>query len=278
MPPFYGHKLRLAYSKVEEVQHADRLRHSVAREALRLLEIESGLEIHHLGDLPSRSGLGSSASFAVGLLNAICGLKEVESTPYEIVRAAYCIERDMLSQITGKQDQVQAAYGGLNRIIFSGAGMPHVEPITHLDDFESYMMLFYTGAQRFSADITATYEFKPKAIRRMMEMVNIGVGCLQNGKIVEFAELLHESWGLKKQLSSRISDPFIDELYERARKSGAIGGKIIGAGGGGFLFLMAGPEAQEKIKAELKECVYVPFKFVEKGSEVIYDSRKVQGT
>jgi len=273
LPAFYEHKLRVVYSKVEEVQSFEDLKHTVVREVLRFLKIPYGLEIHHCGDLPARSGMGSSSAFAVGLLNAISALGDYKTTPWDLARSAFYIERDMTGQTTGWQDQVQAAYGGLNIIRLDQTNRISVEPVTYIGDFEEYMMLFFTGVQRLSTGVTKSYDFESAVLEKMVKMVDKGVVFLSNAEVEKFAELLHEAWKLKKKLSSKISSPFIDDLYKRARRKGAIGGKILGAGGGGFLLLMAKPEDHENIKDELGECVHVPFKFSKKGSEIIYKDR-----
>ena len=270
LPAFYEHKLRVVYSKVEEVQSFEDLKHTVVREALRFLKIPDGLEIHHCGDLPARSGMGSSSAFAVGLLNAINALGNHKTTPWDLARSAFYIERDMTGQTTGWQDQVQAAYGGLNIIRLDQTNRIAVEPVTYSGDFEEHMMLFFTGVQRLSISVTKSYNFEPAVLEKMVKMVDKGLVLLSNAEVEKFAELLHEAWKLKKKLSSKISSPFIDDLYKRARRKGAIGGKILGAGGGGFLLLMAKPEDHEKIKDELGECVHVPFRFSNEGSKIIY--------
>lgn len=271
LPPFFEHRIRVVYSKMEAVKTCEEIAHTVVREVLRVFEIKDGFEIHCDGDLPARSGMGSSSALAVGLINAIWAHKKLKKTEWDMASTAYYIEREKTGQMIGWQDQIQAAYGGLNIIHLEPDNVIGVEKIPHADGFDKNLMLFYTGIQRLSTDISKTYEFDPDTVYEMMGMVSRGAMYIMGGDVQAFGELLHESWTAKKKLSNKISNPVIDDLYGRARDKGAFGGKILGAGGGGFLLLVVPPKRQKAVKKALKECIYVPVKFVPDGSKIIYN-------
>lgn len=279
LPPFFEHKHRIVYSKIENVTELSQISHPSVREVLRYRAVNEGLEIHHDGDLPARSGLGSSSSFTVGLLNALSALNGFMLTKEKLASEAIHIEQNLIKENVGSQDQISAAYGGFNRIDFHCDETFTVEPLIFPNGkkelLHSHLMLFFTGISRFSSEVAQTQisSMKSKEIElnRMYEMVQEGISIIQSpgGNIENFGKLLDEAWKLKRSLSDKISTTFIDNLYEMAIKAGAIGGKILGAGGGGFLLLFASPEKHGQIAAQLSKLIHVPFQFENSGSRVV---------
>jgi len=278
LPPFFNHKSRIIYSQMEHVQGIDDIDHPAVREVLRFLKITQGVEIHHDGDLPARTGLGSSSSFTVGLLNSLYALKGVMPTKARIAEEAIYIEQEMCKENVGCQDQSLAAYGGLNYIEFGGDEHLHVNRVTiseqRIRRLENHMMLYFTGFSRTASEI-ASHQIKNipqkgKELDRMYQMVQEAMRLLNKNKIADFGKLLHESWLIKRELSEKITTSDIDNIYETARRAGAIGGKLLGAGGGGFVLLFAPPSAQKKIKEKLKKLLLVPFRFENLGTQIIF--------
>jgi len=279
LPPFFEHKLRIMYSKMEQCQHYSEVKHPAVREVLRFLKIDQGLEIHHDGDLPARSGMGSSSSFTVGLLHALYAHLGIMPSKKQLAMETIHIEQNMIGETVGSQDQICAAYGGLNLVEFSTSGDIDVRPVTlhinRVEELNSYLMLFYTGIRRTASNVAQEYvnnlDKKHKLLGNMQEMVGDGVDILKsNSDICEFGELLHKAWLLKRELSPNVSNHLVDELYERAKQAGAIGGKITGAGGGGFLLLFVPPEKQRKVRETLSEKIHVPLRFESGGSQIIF--------
>jgi D-glycero-alpha-D-manno-heptose-7-phosphate kinase len=279
LPPFFEHRLRVVYGKIETCQSVDEIEHPAVREVLRFLRLEQGLEIHHDGDLPARSGMGSSSSFIVGLLHALYAHKGVMPSRKQLATESIKIEQDIIKEIVGSQDQVCAAYGGLNRITFSTNGEIGIQPLTlsiaKVRELDSHLMLFYTGIKRTASDVAQSYvkdiDSRRELLEQIQKMADEGISILQsNSSIYEFGILLHKAWMLKKSLGADISNGYVDELYQRACKAGAIGGKITGAGGGGFLLLFVPPLAQRKVREALSEKIHVPFRFESSGSQIIF--------
>ncbi|MEW5774322.1 MAG: kinase [Thermodesulfobacteriota bacterium] len=279
LPPFFEHKYRIVYSKIENVVDIDEIMHPAVRETLRYTDFTKGLEIHHDGDLPARSGMGSSSSFTVGLLKALYALKGRITSKHKIMMESIHIEQDMIGETVGSQDQAAASYGGLNHIVFHRNGGIDVEPLTvsiaRAQELNDHLMLFYTGIMRTASEVAKSYvetiEAKERQLRRMHAMVEEGLEIINSrDEITAFGQLLHEAWVAKRQLSDRVSNPVIENLYERSRKAGAVGGKLTGAGGGGFLLLFVPPGAQRAVRDELKELLHVPFKFDTNGSQIIF--------
>ncbi len=279
LPPFFEHRLRIVYSKMEMCQSFEEVQHPAVRETLRFLKINEGLEIHHDGDLPARSGLGSSSSFTVGLLHALYAHKGIMPSKKQLATESIHIEQNMIRETVGSQDQICAAYGGLNKIEFSQTGEFTIHPITltteRMNEINSHLMLFYTGIRRTASEIAKGYansnDRNYKLLKRMQGMVDEGVNILKsNAPIQQFGELLNETWMLKKNLSPEVSNSYVDGLYQRAQDAGAIGGKIIGAGGGGFLLLFVPSLAQKRVRKALSEKIYVPFRFEFSGSQIIF--------
>lgn len=281
LPPFFEHRFRVVYSKIEACQAIDEITHPVVREILRYLEINRGVEIHHDGDLPARSGMGTSSSFTVGLLHVLHALKGEMKSKRQLAVESIHVEQDLLNESVGSQDQVLAAYGGFNKVTFlpndEFTVMPVTIPMSRLNELDSHLMLFYTGIKRTASNIASSYDFKSnkRQLRIMGELVEEGVSIL-NGHhdLVEFGELLHEAWQLKRGLSAKISNNEIDTLYEKAIAAGAVGGKITGAGGGGFMLLFAPPDKQKQLKEALSMMLHIPFRFEFSGSRIIFLDRE----
>lgn len=278
LPPFFKHKSRIAYSTVETVESNDAIQHPAVRETLKYLEIEEGVEIHHDGDLPARTGLGSSSSFSVGLLHTLYALKQVMPTRMQLATGAIHVEQNLLKESVGCQDQVAAAFGGFSKIEFLPNSDIRVNPVImsreRVEEFQNHLVLYFTGFSRIASDIAREQieitGKKDQELTRMRGMVDEGLGILcGRGDLTAFGKLLDESWQVKRSLTSKISTPRIDEIYEVARDAGAIGGKLLGAGGGGFILLFVKPEAQSKVDEKLKGLLRVPFSFENRGSQII---------
>jgi len=279
LPQFFEHKYRIVYSKIENIKVIQDIEHPAVRAVLTWLKCDKGLEIHHDGDLPARSGLGSSSSFTVGLISAIMALSGRYISSAELADCAIHIEQDILKENVGSQDQIAVAYGGFNRIEFKTDGTYDVTsiilPSERRQMLESHLMLFFTGLSRFSSDVEKTkidnYKNREVELRKMAEMVNEAMDILNGPEryLLEFGKLLDEGWRYKKSLSDKVSMPVIDQIYDAALKAGAIGGKILGAGGGGFLLLFAPPENQPRVKEQLKDLIYVPIRFEGAGSKIV---------
>lgn len=281
LPPFFKHKHRIVYGQQENVKGIDEINHPSVRECMRYVKQRHGLEIHHDGDLPARSGLGSSSSFTVGLLHALYGLRGEIKNKQQLALDAIHVEQNMIKENVGSQDQTIAAFGGFNKIEFGGNKELHVQPLTLkpevMRNFQDYLMLFFTDLSRNASEIAAeqirTMNQKEKELRTMHSFVDEGVKILQKGKnLDDFGKLLNESWLIKRGLTSKISNATIDKIYSIAIKTGAIGGKLLGAGGGGFMLIFAPPEKHKLIREKLKKFLYVPFQIEHSGSQIIYYS------
>ena len=279
LPPFFEHRSRIVWSKVETVRDVADIEHPAVRETLKLLEISQGIELHHDGDLPARTGLGSSSAFTVGLLHALYGLKGIMPSRLQLARDAISVEHDLLREQVGCQDQVIAAFGGFNRIDFVSQGEFLVSPVilseSRLALLQDHLMLFFTGfcrnASEIAAEQTKATKHKAKELQLMQRMVDEALGMLQGtDDLGAFGELLHGTWQLKRSLTEKVSTLEIDEMYKTARRAGAIGGKLLGAGGGGFLLLFVRPEEQGRVKVALQHLLHVPFRFESGGSRIIF--------
>ena len=279
LPPFFDHKYRIVYSKIESINDVDDIEHPAVKGVLKYYNSLIGLEIHHDGDLPARSGLGSSSSFTVGMVNAMNAFEGVYKSPYELASTAIHIEQNLIKECVGSQDQISAAYGGFNEINFYKDGTFSVEPkvLKHSrkKELNDQLMLFFTGISRFSSDVTKSQLENMKNCRTQMseiyEMVSEGSSILSNPNtpLEEFGKLLNKAWDSKRSLSHMISNSKIDELYSVAIRAGALGGKILCAGGGGFVLFFVKPENQDKVKKALSNLTFVPFKFENSGSKVV---------
>lgn len=278
LPPFMPYISELVYSKFERVNSIDEIIHPLIRECMRLHDIHE-IRLTYEGDLPARTGLGTSSTFAVGMLNAFCALKGKMMSKHQLAEEAIHVERDILQEHGGWQDQIAAAYGGLNRIDFS-EGQFKVTPIIINPDrkkeLDENLMLFYTGVQRFSSEIQADTFAKPvdktKQLLEMLALVDEAQNILtdKNASLNEFGKLLDYTWKLKRGTGNKVSNNSIDDLYDKGIKAGALGGKLLGAGGGGFLLFYVEKDKQENVLNALEELMHVPFQFENEGSTVIH--------
>jgi len=279
LPPFFAHKHRIVYSKIENVRAISEIEHPAVRAILDWTKWDRGLEIHHDGDLPARSGLGSSSSFTVGMLHALSALRGRYISKEELASQAIYVEQEVIGENVGSQDQISAAFGGFNRIEFRPDGgfdvNPLVLPKPRQLELQERLMLCFTGLSRFASEVAKSkldnFAARRAELTRIGEMVQEAIRILRNPAthIDEFGRLLDEAWRHKRSLSDKVSTPEIDGIYEDARHAGALGGKLLGAGGGGFLLLFAAPEAQVRIKEKLAHLVQVPFEFETSGSRVV---------
>src|SRR5262245_14494095 len=279
LPPFFEHRIRLVYRKIETCRAVDEIEHPVVRETLKYLNVERGIELHHDGDLPARSGMGSSSAFTVGLIHALYALRGELRTKLQLAQDAIHIEQNLLRETVGSQDQMMAAFGGFKYVQFQADGKICVEPVPlaprRLRELQAHLMLLYTGIARTASDVAQSYATDLSAHARSLKLmrghVEEGIDILMSGlDIRSFGELLDEAWQTKRSLSARVSNPQVDELYDRARGAGAIGGKLTGAGGGGFLLLFVPPRRRAAVRAALAGQIHVPFAFESAGSQVIF--------
>jgi len=238
------------------------------------------VDIHHTADIPARAGMGTSSAFTVGLLNALYVLADLNPSKMTLAKRAIHIEQDLIGEVVGSQDQVTSAFGGFNRIDFISKFPLQIKvtPIAktpRLVELESCLMLFFTGFPRTASEMAKTQiervNENREILHRFCEMVNEGIQILMGkGELTDFGKLLNEAWILKRQLSDRVSTDYIDYIYMSAISAGAVGGKLLGAGGGGFMLFFVKPELQPAVRERLSSLLYVPFKFEDKGSEVIF--------
>ena len=279
IPPFFEHKHRIVYSNVENVREIDEIQHPSVKAVLKWAQIEEGLEIHHDADLPARSGLGSSSAFTVGLAHAMYSLRGQMVSKNTLAEDAIHLEQNLIGEAVGSQDQISAAYGGFNRIDFNPDETFSVAPISidasRLGDLQNHLLLFFTGFSRFASDIESSklvnFSQKSDSLKRMMDMVIEAEDLLKNNNrdLQQFGWMLQEAWEYKKSLSSNVSTSAIDEIYSRAIAAGALGGKILGAGGGGFILFFVPPEKQSAVRSSLAELIEVPFLFEQEGCSVV---------
>ena len=280
MPPFHPYVSELVHNRFERVNDIEEIEHPLIRECMRLHDIHE-IRLTYEGDLPARTGLGTSSTFAVGMLNAFCSLKGKMMSKRQLAEEAIHVERDILKEHGGWQDQIAAAYGGLNRIDFHGHDFS-VRPIIispeRKKELDGNLLLFYTGVQRFSSEIQADTFSKPidktKQLLDMLALVDEAEKVLTNKEtgLNEFGKLLDTTWKLKRGTGSKVSNGSIDELYDVAIKAGALGGKLLGAGGGGFLLFYCEKDKQESLKKALDKLMIVPFNFENDGAQVLYYS------
>lgn len=278
---FAEHRFRIHYSQVESVREIDEIRHPSARECLRFLGIEDGIEIHYVGDLPARSGLGSSSAATVGLLMALHAYRGEMVSRKQLAAEAVHVEQNLIKERVGVQDQYTCAVGGLVQLEMPAVGDVELRPVTlgrgRLRDLEQRLVLLYCGNQRFAHDVldeqirrTETGENTAK-LHHIKDLVDQGVRVLAgNSPLREFGQLLNESWLLKRGLSSKVSNQRIDDIYQRAMEHGAVGGKLLGAGSGGFMLLYVEPELRARVLAALPEVNEVRFEFEHAGSTVLF--------
>jgi D-glycero-alpha-D-manno-heptose-7-phosphate kinase len=278
-PPFFDYHSRISYSRVENVDRNDAIEHPSVRACLKFLGIESGIEIHHVADLPARTGLGTSSAFTVGLLLGLHALQDRMRDKHALATDAIHVEQDLIHEAVGAQDQVSAAYGGFNRINFHSDGSIDVKRIlasqSRLAELEDNLALYFTGFSRTASEIAQEQlkmtPHKQKELTAMQSLVSEGEAILTSsqGSLDEFGKLLHESWRIKRTLTNKITMSSIDEIYEAGLGAGALGGKLLGAGGGGFMLFFVRPERKQALRARLSKLLCVPFRFSTKGSHVV---------
>ena len=280
--PFYDFKYLVSWSENETVNKIDEIIHPSVRECLRFLKIDHGIDIRTAGELPARAGLGASSAFTVGLLHALYRLRGTTPSPVQLAMESTHVEQDLIGENVGCQDQAMAAIGGLNKIRFNRDGMLGVDPIylgkERSDQFQSNLMLVFTGIMRSASEVAGTQIDETgkgnlsDQLSKMREMVDEGTKILSTSSdLDDFGRLLHEGWQLKRSLTTAISNGEIDNLYEGVRECGAIGGKITGAGGGGFMLLYASPEAQARIHSRYSNLISVDVSFESNGSQVVFE-------
>ncbi len=276
-PQFFDWKNQFTYSKIERFNDACEVEHPAVRETLKYLDMEK-IQITYDADLPARSGLGSSSSFMVGLLNGLHSLKGEFVDKMTLAKEAIYVERTLCKEEGGVQDQLAAAFGGLNHMEFNSDGMtvtPLIVKKERKQDLNSHLLMLFTGFVRYSGDTLAEQirntEMNISELNELSSLVDEGEKILVgNGDICDFGRLLDHSWNIKKTLSTKVSNVEIDEIYSTAMKNGAIGGKLMGAGAGGFMLLFAKPENHESIKKSLNGLLSIPFEFENSGTKVVY--------
>src|SRR5271155_710961 len=279
LPPFFEYHSRISYSRVENVNQNSAIEHPSVRACLQYMGVDEGVEIHHVADLPARTGLGTSSSFTVGLLLGLYGLRDQMRNKHELASDAIRVEQDLLKEAVGSQDQVTAAYGGFNRVNFNTDGGIEVKQVItspeRLAALQQNFALYFTGFARTASEI-AKEQIKVTRNRKheldtMFQMVNEAEAIVTNSNrsLDEFGHLLHESWQVKRTLTQNITNSSLDEIYEAGRSAGALGGKLLGAGGGGFMLFFVPPERRKELRARLKNLLCIPFGFSSRGSHVV---------
>lgn len=278
LPRFFEYRSQVTYSKIEKVSSTDEIDHPMVRNAMKYLDMHD-LCISYDADLPARSGLGTSSSFAVGLLNAFHALKGHYASKEQLAKEAIYVERELCSESGGWQDQIAASYGGMNRIRFGANGF-EVTPVIiqneRKDQLNHNLMMFFTGFSRFSSEIEKeklqNLRDKTADLQEMAQLVDVGEAILtdRHGDLDQFGRLLDTAWQLKRNSGRGVSMDSLDAIYQKALDHGAIGGKLLGAGGGGFFIFYVPEEYQTGVRAALRELVYVPFRFENSGTQVLY--------
>ena len=278
LPPFFEHKHRIVYSKIENINELDLIDHPSVRETLKYLNVDFGVSIHHDGDIPAKSGMGSSSAFTVGLLKSMHAIHGKMISKDELTKEAIHIEQNLIKENVGSQDQTFAAYGGLNSIDFLPNGEIVVNPIIltgeRLHNLENNFLLYFSGISRIASEIAKdqieNISKNETNLHEMKNLVNEAYRILTgSGNIDEFGELLNYTWKLKKSLSNKISNSEVDKMYDLAMNAGAIGGKLVGAGGGGFMVFYVNQKNKSNVQNALKNYLNIPFRFDFEGSQVI---------
>jgi D-glycero-alpha-D-manno-heptose-7-phosphate kinase len=283
LPKIGGVLHRIVWRHVETVETVHDILHPAVREGMKFLKFDdsTGLEITYQGDLPARSGMGSSSTFAVGLINALRTVRGEQPSAHSLTREAIHLERNLLHDKVGSQDQTAAAYGGLNYIEFGTDGEIKVKPVNlpkpFFDKLNDHLLLFFTGRQRTASSVAdaviRNLNDRQVQIRRMQAMAAEGVGVLESGDIDSFGRLLHEAWTLKRGISDQVSTEFIDRVYSIGRENGALGGKLLGAGQAGFMCFIVPPDRQAQVISKLDDIgTFVPVRLDTAGSQVIYST------
>ena len=279
LPPFFEHKYRIVWSQMENVKAINEIKHKAVKEMLKYFKIKSGLEIHYDGDLPATSGMGSSSVFVVGLMNLLNNFQGKKIKKKMLAQKSIHFEQNILKDVVGSQDQIAAAYGGFNKIIFKAGGGFNVRPIFTkkkiLNKLNRNLLLVYTGIKRTAHDIARGYVnklniSKKSHILKISSFVEEAEKTLKKGDVNNFGKLLHESWLEKKNLSSFITNSSIDEIYNNAINKGALGGKLLGAGGGGFFLFYVPYFKQKNFIKHFRKLITIPFKFSSEGSTILF--------
>jgi D-glycero-alpha-D-manno-heptose-7-phosphate kinase len=280
LPPFFDYKYRVRYAREECVSDPNDIVHPSVRECIKYVNVPAGLEIQHNADVPAMSGLGSSASFTVGLLHALYAVQGRIVGKRWLANQAIEVDQNRIGECVGSQDQIAAAFGGFNQIVFGPGDHYDVVPLTlspaSVAELENHLMLWFTGFQRISSDIAAdqlrNFGRRERELSRIGELADEAMELLQEPAfdVRAFGALLDEQWQLKQTLSDRVANFGIQEIYQAGRRAGALGGKLLGAGGGGFMLFLAPPEAHPSIVGALKPLLNVPFRFEGGGSRIIY--------
>lgn len=276
LPRFFEYSTELVYSKIERVRAISDIEHPAVRNAMQMLDMRE-LRISYEADLPARSGLGTSSSFAVGMLNAFHCMKGTYASKERLAKEAITLERELCGEAGGWQDQIAAAYGGLNRIDFGGGGFS-VRPIVispeRKHELNGNLMMFFTGFTRFSSELQKANNVADKTaqLREMLALVDAAEELLteKSKSLSKFGKLLDATWRLKRGTGSSVSTDTIDDLYARGINAGALGGKLLGAGGGGFLVFYVEPDARESVREAMEDLLYIPFEFEDSGASVVY--------
>ena len=282
-PNYFKQKYRIVWRKIENVKKLNEINHKAVRELLKYLKIKEGLEIHYHGDLPARSGMGSSSCFTVGLMQALYRIKNIQLTKLILAKKSIHFEQNIMKEVVGSQDQTSASFGGFNKILFNKNNSIKIKKISSKNNIEKLnknLVLVYTGINRTAHKIANKYvnkltTEKKNHIRRILEYVNEGEKILKNGKIDDFGRLLHDAWLEKKALSKLISNSKINTIYDEAIKCGALGGKLLGAGGGGFLLMYMKNYDKKKFLKKHKNIVNIPFNFTTFGSQIILNQLNI---
>jgi D-glycero-alpha-D-manno-heptose-7-phosphate kinase len=279
LPPFFEYHSRISYSKVENVARNNQIEHPSVRACLEYMGIDGGVEVHHVADLPARTGLGTSSAFTVGFLLSLYALKNQMRDKHALTAEAIHVERDLLQEAVGAQDQASCAHGGFNRINFHKNDAIEVKrilaPLSRIAELQDHLALYFTGFSRTASEV-AKEQLKAtpnrqKELTEMHQMVDEAEAIVTNPNrpLDEFGRLLHLGWQLKRSLTQRISNSSIDEIYEAGLSAGALGGKLLGAGGGGFMLFFVPPAKKEALRLRLKNLLCVPFAFSDRGSDVV---------
>ena len=279
LPPFFEHKHRVVWSEIELVNNIDEIRHPAVKAIVEEMKFNRGLEISYNADLPARSGLGSSSAFTVGLINALTALRGKMISKKALAQDAIRIEQEVIGEAVGSQDQIWAAYGGLNKIEFQKDGKFSISPIIMGEknylSLESSLMLFFTGFSRVAPLIAQkkidNFKNKEEELNMLSTLASSAASSLQdkNYDIKKIGELIHEAWILKRELAEGVTTKEIDEIYKEGLLAGALGGKILGAGGGGFILFVVPPENQANLQKRLSKLVHVKFNFDSVGSNIV---------
>jgi len=286
LPPFFEYHSRLSYSRIENVDDNRKIEHPSARGCLQFMGVDEGIELHHVADLPARTGLGTSSAFTVGLLLSLYALKGQMRDKHSLATDAIHVEQNVVGEAVGSQDQVSAAYGGFNRIAFGQDGSIDVRQILcspeRLSQLQQHCVLFFTGFSRTASEIAKEQirltPHRKRELETMYQMVGEAESIVTspNRSIEDFGRLMHESWQVKRTLTGNISNSDLDEIYEAGRSAGALGGKLLGAGGGGFMLFFVPPARRKELRSRLKNLLCVPFGFSNRGSHVVvYEPEEV---